>query len=109
MSSTCTALVLIFSLALLFIHRSAFLNKQSVRCCDISPLSPPHLLGVGLALSVLDCLTSLLTLGLAETLSAPTGAPHQLAVLPRHRQHRGRHEREDEDERHLELHLWLRS
>ena len=84
-SCTCTALVLIFSLALLFIDRSAFLNKQSVGCCDISSL--PHLLGVSLTLSVLDCLTSLLTLGLAEALSAPTGAPHQLAVLPGHRLH----------------------
>ena len=69
LSCTCAALVLILSLAFLFIHRSAFLNKQSVGSCDIS--LPPHLLGVGLALSVLDCLTSLLTLGLAGSGNSP--------------------------------------
>ena len=39
-SPTCTALVLIFSLALLLIHRGAFLNKESVGWCPSSPSSP---------------------------------------------------------------------
>ena len=110
MSCTCTALLLISRLALLLIHRSAFLNKESVRCRDsLLPPPPLHLLGVGLALPVLDCLAFLLTLGLAEALASPCGAPHQLAVLPGHRQHRGRQEREDDQPGHLELHLGQRS